>query len=138
MIIRAFQQDDKQAVIKLWQKSGLIRPWNSPEKDIIRKLEVQSQWFVVAEKNGKIIGSVMAGYDGHRGWINYLAVDPKIQRKGVASELMRHVERQLKEFGCPKINLQIRKGNQDVINFYEKIGYNQDDVVSFGKRLIPD
>ncbi len=138
MIIRAFQPDDMSAVIKLWQKAGLIRPWNNPEKDIARKLKVQPQWFLVAEKDQQIIASIMAGYDGHRGWINYLAVDPTMQGKGIASELMHQVEKQLQAFGCPKINLQIRKGNQNVIDFYEKIGYREDEVVSFGKRLIAD
>ena len=138
MNIRAFQQKDERAVIELWQKAGLTRPWNNPEKDILRKLKVQSQWFLVLEQDQKIVASVMAGYDGHRGWINYLAVDPAAQRQGIASELMNYVEKQLEAAGCPKINLQIRKGNQEVIDFYEKIGYKEDEVVSFGKRLIPD
>ena len=138
MIIRAFEPEDEKAVIELWQNAGLTRPWNSPEKDIVRKLKVQSQWFLVAQMDQKLIASVMAGYDGHRGWINYLAVDPSVQGQGVGRKLMESVELLLAEFGCPKINLQIRKGNQGVIDFYEKIGYSEDEVVSFGKRLIPD
>ena len=138
MLIRPYLQKDEAGVIALWQKTGLTRSWNDPKKDIIRKLKVQADWFLVAEQDRKIIASVMAGYDGHRGWINYLAVDPSVQGKGIASKLMQYVEKELEEFGCPKINLQIRKGNQSVMEFYQKIGYQQDDVVSFGKRLIPD
>ena len=138
MLIRPYLQKDEAGVIALWQKTGLTRSWNDPKKDIIRKLKVQADWFLVSEQDRKIIASVMAGYDGHRGWINYLAVDPSVQGKGIASKLMQYVEKELEEFGCPKINLQIRKGNQGVMEFYQKIGYQQDDVVSFGKRLIPD
>lgn len=136
--IRPYRDEDKKAVIELWQKAGLTRSWNSPEQDIVRKLKVQSQWFLVAEHNQQIIASAMAGYDGHRGWINYLAVDPSMQGQGIGRKLMEHAEQLLQEYGCPKINLQIRKGNQGVIDFYEKIGYSEDEVVSFGKRLIPD
>ncbi len=138
LYIRAYQSQDEQAVIALWQKAGLTRPWNDPQKDILRKLKVQADWFLVAEQNHKIIATVMAGYDGHRGWINYLVVDPMMQGEGIGRKLMGHVEQKLRVYGCPKINLQIRKGNQGVIDFYQKIGYQEDDVVSFGKRLIPD
>ena len=138
MEIREYKTSDAQAVISLWKRAGLTRQWNDPQKDISRKLKVQSQWFLVAEGNQGIIASVMAGYDGHRGWINYLAVDPQQQGSGIGRQLMEHAEKQLLEFGCPKINLQIRRGNLDVIAFYERLGYIEDDVVSYGKRLIDD
>jgi len=138
MNIRAFQASDESAVIQLWQRAGLIRSWNNPHKDILRKLKVQSQWFLVAEQDQKINASIMAGYDGHRGWINYLAVDPMSQGSGIGRKMMEHAEQLLLEFGCPKINLQIRRGNREVIAFYEKLGYLEDDVVSFSKRLIED
>ena len=138
MNIRAFQMSDEHDVIELWHRSGLIRSWNNPNRDILRKLKVQPEWFLVVEQHHKIIASVMAGYDGHRGWINYLAVDPKNQSSGIGRKLMAHAEQQLQEFGCPKINLQIRSGNSGVIAFYEKLGYRQDPVVSFSKRLIQD
>jgi ribosomal protein S18 acetylase RimI-like enzyme len=80
----------------------------------------------------------MAGYEGHRGWINYLAISPKYQRQGFAMQMMREAERILKDAGCPKINLQIRSSNKDVIAFYEAIGFKKDDVVSMGKRLVQD
>ena len=85
-----------------------------------------------------VVGAVMAGYEGHRGWINYLAVEPGRRRQGLGRELMATAERLLAERGCPKINLQVRSENADVIAFYGALGYRQDEVVSLGKRLIDD
>nr|WP_299484509.1 GNAT family acetyltransferase [Acaryochloris sp. IP29b_bin.137] len=93
---------------------------------------------MVAVDASAIIGSVMVGYDGHRGWINYLAVDPDHQRSGIGRELMLEAERRLLQKGCPKISLQIRDDNEQAISFYESIGFSRDPVFSFGKRLIPD
>ena len=138
MQIRPFQPADEAAVIALWQRSGLTRQWNDPQQDIQRKLQVQSEWFLVGELEGCLIATVMAGYEGHRGWVNYLAVDPDHRRGGHGRALMAHAERLLLEAGCPKINLQIRTDNLEAIAFYERIGFQQDAVVSFGKRLIPD
>lgn len=138
MFIRSFQPDDEPAVIALWERAGLIRAWNDPRKDIARKLSVQSEWFLVGLTGDRIIASVMAGYDGHRGWINYLAVDPDFQHRGCGREIMHHAEQLLVAVGCPKINLQIRSDNSAAIAFYERLRFQKDDVVSFGKRLIPD
>ena len=80
----------------------------------------------------------MGGYDGHRGWVNYLAVDPDYQHKGFGREIMSALETALKELGCPKLNLQIRTDNEAAIAFYEQAGYKQDAVLSYGKRLIHD
>ena len=136
--IRSFQVSDTEPVIALWQDCGLVKPWNDPRKDIARKLTVGPEYFLVGEKGGTIIASAMGGYEGHRGWVNYLAVHPTEQGNGYGRSLMRHLEEQLTAAGCPKINLQIRDTNLDVIKFYEAIGYTQDMVVSFGKRLIED
>ena len=138
MLIRSFQPTDELNVIQLWERAGLTRPWNDPQKDIQRKLSVQAEWFLIGLLEDRIIASVMAGFDGHRGQINYLAVDPDYRRDGYGRQLMEHAEKMLAEFGCPKINLMIRKDNLDAIAFYEKIGFVEDPVVSFGKRLIPD
>ena len=138
MLIRAFRTSDEQAVIDLWQRCELTRPWNDPRKDIARKLRVNPEMFLVGEIHGKIVATVMAGYDGHRGWINYLAVDPEHQREGLARAIMQEAERLLREAGCPKINLQVRSSNAGVIEFYRRIGYAMDDVVSMGKRLESD
>jgi ribosomal protein S18 acetylase RimI-like enzyme/AcrR family transcriptional regulator len=136
--IRPFRASDTDAVVALWQVCGLTRPWNDPRKDIARKLTVQPELFLVAERGGTLVGTAMAGYDGHRGWVNYLAVDPAAQRRGLGHTLMAQVEQRLEALGCPKVNLQIREGNEPVMAFYRALGYARDGAVSFGKRLIPD
>ena len=138
MHIRPFLEADEAAVIALWESCGLTRSWNDPRKDVARKLAVQREWFLVGEDGGRILASVMAGYDGHRGWVNYLAVAPDARLHGHGRTLMAEVERLLAAAGCPKINLQIRTTNASVIEFYRSLGYAQDDVVSFGRRLIAD
>lgn len=138
MDIRPYQAQDQAGVIALWQACGLTRPWNDPARDIARKMTVQPELFLVGTWDGTLMASVMAGYEGHRGWVNYLAVAPGHRQQSCARQLMREAERLLLERGCPKINLQIRSSNAEVIAFYRRIGYVQDDVVSFGRRLIPD
>ncbi|WP_091060794.1 GNAT family acetyltransferase [Opitutus sp. GAS368] len=138
MRIRPFTPFDEVAVIALWRACGLVRPQNDPKKDIARKLRVNPEWFFVAEQNGRIVGAVMAGYEGHRGWINYLAVDPAQRRSGLGRALMTEAERVLRAAGCPKINLQVRPGNKDVIAFYEAIGFSVEGAISLGKRLERD
>ena len=138
MQIRPFLDSDEAAVIALWEAAGLTRSWNDPRKDIARKRAVQREGFLVGTEDGAVMASIMVGYDGHRGWINYLAVDPSHRMKGHARTLMREAERLLEGAGCPKVNLQIRTSNASVIEFYKAIGYVQDDVVSFGRRLIAD
>jgi ribosomal protein S18 acetylase RimI-like enzyme len=136
--IRPFHPDDEPAVVSLWRRCDLVRPWNDPGKDIRRKLEVWPEGFLVGLLDGEIIASLMAGYEGHRGWFNYLAVDPAHQRKGYAREIVNHAETLLLAAACPKINLQIRATNAAVIEFYRRLGYAVDEVVSMGKRLEPD
>jgi ribosomal protein S18 acetylase RimI-like enzyme len=136
--IRPYAQDDEATVIRLWERCGLTRAWNDPRKDIRRKLAVRPDLFLVGIIDGEVVGSVMAGYEGHRGWINYLAVDPAHQRRGLGRALMAEAERLLRREGAPKINLQVRSANQGVIDFYQRLGYQVDDVVSFGKRLVKD
>ncbi|MBM4337636.1 MAG: GNAT family acetyltransferase [Deltaproteobacteria bacterium] len=138
MEIRRFAETDSDAVIALWQRCGLLRPWNDPRKDIARKLRVQPELFLVGVVDGRVVASVMAGYEGHRGWINYLAVDPGLRRGGLGRAMMAAAEKGLAELGCPKVNLQIRRGNEDVVAFYDRLGYVEDDVVSMGKRLESD
>jgi ribosomal protein S18 acetylase RimI-like enzyme len=138
MQIRAYQPSDEAAVIDLWQRCRLTRPWNVPHRDIARKLAVQPEMFLVALMDESVVGTVMAGYEGHRGWINYLAVCPDHQRRGIGRMLMEQAEMLLKRAGCPKINLQVRSTNSEVIAFYQAIGYSVDDVISMGRRLIDD
>jgi ribosomal protein S18 acetylase RimI-like enzyme len=137
-IIRAYSADDRNGVIELWSECGLVVPQNNPELDIERKLKVNPEWFLVGELDGKIIATCIVGYDGHRGWINYLAVSPQYRRQGFAAKLMQEAEKILQNAGCPKINLQVRTSNKDVIEFYKSIGFSKDDVISMGKRLVKD
>jgi ribosomal protein S18 acetylase RimI-like enzyme len=125
-------------VVRLWAACELTRPWNDPLADIARKLADSPESFLVAEADGAVVGTIMVGYDGHRGWINYLAVDPTRQRRGLGRELMSAAEALLLAAGCPKINLQVRDGNAAARGFYEAIGYRLDPVVSYGRRLIRD
>lgn len=138
MQIRSFQLQDEEAVVDLWRQCDLIRPWNDPHKDIRRKLEIRPDLFLVGVREDRVIASVMAGYDGHRGWLNYLAVAPEYQRLGLALAIVTEAERLLRAAGCPKINLQVRTSNQGVIEFYRRVGYSTDDVLSMGKRLEHD
>jgi ribosomal protein S18 acetylase RimI-like enzyme len=141
MKIRPYESGDELAVIALWSACGLTRAWNDPTKDIARKLTVQPEWFLVGVDDAQgnpVIASAMFGYDGHRGWVNYLAVSPAYQRRGHARQLMERGEALLTAAGCPKLNLQLRTTNADVVNFYERIGYSRDAVIGLGKRLIPD
>lgn len=136
--IRPFTIEDKPALIELWKRCGITRPWNDPDKDIERKLAVQSHMFLVGFVDDHMVASVMAGYDGHRGWVNYLAVCPASQRRGYGRELMQYAENLLRQAGCPKINIQIRSDNEDVVDFYRSLDYTMDEVVSMGKRLQHD
>ncbi len=128
----------RQDVVALWDACGLTRPWNDPNKDIDRKLADPLGGFFVMVLDDRVIGSVMAGYDGHRGAIYYLSVDPQHQSAGYGRQLMDHCEAFLIGQGCPKINLFVRHGNEAVKKFYQDLGYSEETAVPFGKRLIPD
>jgi ribosomal protein S18 acetylase RimI-like enzyme len=138
IVIRSFADADEEAVVALWQHCGLTRPWNDPHKDIARKRQVQRELFLVAEDAGRVAGTAMVGYEGHRGWVNYLAVDPSLQRRGLGRQLMHEAEQRLQALGCPKLNFQVRADNEAAVRFYERLGYAQDAVLSMGKRLIAD
>lgn len=138
MIVRQFTAQDTDQVVALWQECELTRPWNNPLLDIERKQQQDDSLFLVGELDNHLIASVMGGYDGHRGWMYYLAVSPKHRRCGYARELISHLEQKLIALGCPKLNLQIRSDNIAVQEFYHEIGFTEDATVSMGKRLIPD
>jgi ribosomal protein S18 acetylase RimI-like enzyme len=136
--IRQYSPEDQKAVIELWQTCNLTRPWNNPKLDIERKLKVNPELFLVGLLNNRIVATAMGGYEGHRGWVNYLAVDPLYQRKGLGQQIMKVIEGKLLALDCPKINLQIRTDNLSAVSFYKSIGYKTDDVISMGKRLVED
>jgi ribosomal protein S18 acetylase RimI-like enzyme len=138
MRIRTFGPADTERVIALWEACGLIRPWNDPRKDIERKLRVQPELFLVGERDGRLVASGMGGYDGHRGWVYYLAVDPAERGGGLGRALMDELERRMLALGCPKINLLVRDDNTAALGFYDALGYTRDASASLGKRLIPD
>jgi ribosomal protein S18 acetylase RimI-like enzyme len=137
-VLRQYRPDDREALVGLWSLCGLIRPWNDPYRDIDRKLTWDAPNLVVLEDADELIGSVMVGYEGHRGWVNYLAVHPGHQRQGLGRLLMDEAVRRLRELGCAKVNLQIRTSNEAAAEFYRRIGYAVDDVVSMGRRLEDD
>ena len=136
--ILSFRQEDEAPLIKLWERCELVVAWNDPSKDISRKVQLDPEGLLLGRHDNSLLASVMAGYEGHRGWINYLAVDPEFRRKGLGRTMMKAAETYLEKFECPKINLQIRAQNDQVIEFYKSIGFLQEDVVNMGKRLIPD
>lgn len=138
MDIRPYCKADERAVVALWRDSGLTVPWNDPAKDIARKLHVQRDLFLVGSLEERIVATVMAGYDGHRGWINYLAVAPDCRRQGFGLRMMDAAEERLAAMGCPKINLQIRRSNTQAVDFYRSIGFVEDATISMGKRLVDD
>ncbi len=138
MKIRPYQPQDESAVIALWQDCGLTRPWNDPLKDITRKLTTQPELFLVGTVDAVLVATAMVGFDGHRGWVYYLAVAPTHRRQSHGRALMQEAERLLMARGCPKLNLLVRSSNAGVIDFYRRLGYMQDEVVSLGRRLISD
>jgi ribosomal protein S18 acetylase RimI-like enzyme len=140
VVVRAFAVGDTEAVVALWRAAGLTRPWNDPYRDIARKLQVQPELFLVAEADadGGIVGSVMAGYDGHRGWLHYLAVEQAAQGLGIGRMLVAEAERLLEAKGCPKVQLMVRPDNASARGFYAALGYETFDTWATGKRLIPD
>jgi ribosomal protein S18 acetylase RimI-like enzyme len=136
MEIRPFHESDEPEVIALWTEVfGYTAAHNRPEAVIRQKLAVQRELFLVARLDGRLAGTVLGGYDGHRGWVYSLAVPPDLRRRGVGTALMRHVEREMASRGCPKINLQVLATNAATVAFYEKLGYSVEERISMGKVL---
>lgn len=141
--VRAYRTGDEDALVALWARCGLLRPWIDPRTEIATKLAHQPEglWVAVADDGrgdgagAAVVGSVVAGFDGRRGWVNYLAVDPDHRGRGLGAHLLGVAERDLAGRGCPKVNLQVRADNDDVVGFYEALGYRDDHVVTLGKRL---
>jgi len=136
--IRAFAPADEDVVVALWEEAGLTRPWNDPRADIRRKLAVQPELFLVAVDDGRVVGSVMAGYDGHRGWLYYLAAAASHRGRGIGRILVAEAERLLESMGCPKVQLMVRPDNAGARGFYDALGYEPFDTWATGKRLVVD
>lgn len=135
MIVRPFRPEDRPQVVGLWQRVGLVVPWNDPEADIDQKLRYQPQLFLVGDEDGNIVGTAMGGYDGHRGWIYYLAVSPEFRSKGYGRCLVEQVAGLLQKMGCEKLNIMVRSSNHEVKAFYQRLGFAEDDVACLGKRI---
>jgi ribosomal protein S18 acetylase RimI-like enzyme len=133
--VRSFEDGDADALVQLWKDCRLTRDSNDPYLDIQLKRAIQPDLLLVGTLEGQIVASVMAGYEGHRGWFNYLAVAPGCRRQGFGRQIIAAAEKRLQHLGCPKINLQVRSGNTLAVDFYRNIGFQVDDVVSLGKRL---
>ena len=142
--IRTAIAADHERILELWEACGLTRPWNDPRGDLARKLAHDPELLLVgtapddAATGNQVVATVMAGYEGHRGWLNYLAVDPVHNGRGFGRAIVAEGERRLGALGCPKINLQVRHDNAAAIGFWEALGYVVDDAVSMGRRLIHD
>ncbi len=136
--IRAFRADDEPGLVALWTECGLVRPWNDPGTDIAIKRGERADELLVAEDGGAIVGSVMVGFDGHRGWVYYLAVAPDRQRTGLGRALMSAAEAMLRDRGCRKLNLMVRGSNGQARGFYDQLGYELSDVVVLAKWLDAD
>ncbi|MFT4052624.1 MAG: GNAT family acetyltransferase [Microbacterium sp.] len=154
--IRPFELADTDAVVALWQDAGLTRPWNDPHEDIRRKPAVQPELFLVAVDDAEakdtgteglaVVGAVMAGYDGHRGWLHDLASASNRRGEGIGRLLVVAAEERLRALGCPKAQLMVqlkaqlmvRPENHGVRGFSAVLGYEPFDTWATGKRLIAD
>lgn len=136
LAIRAYAPRDESGVIALWREVFPDDPpWNDPRAVIERKLVTQPELFLVGTVHDMVVSTVIAGFDGFRGWIYHLAVASEHRRKGFGRALMSEAERRLRHLGCPKINLQVRDDNAGAVEFYRRLGYRVEERVSFGKRL---
>ena len=136
--IRPLTDADVEPVVELWHESGLTRPWNDPHTDIRRARAVWPELLLVAVDGGTVVGSVMAGYDGHRGWLYYLATAPARRGEGIGRSLVQEAETRLVALGCPKVMLMVRAGNDTVLEYYDGLDYTRETSRLTGKRLIPD
>ena len=132
---RTYHDTDEEAVLSLWRRVGIDRPWLDLRAEIAEKRKRDRSLFLVAEAGNSVVGAVMGAYDGRRGWVYHLAVEPERQRQGLGRLLMVALEQRMRRRGVTKINLQVRQDNLDVCTFYERLGYLDERLVSFGKRL---
>jgi ribosomal protein S18 acetylase RimI-like enzyme len=130
-----YKSEFEGAVVDLWRKCSLIVPQNDPVVDIRKKIDYQPELFFIALLDGQVVGSVMAGYEGHRGWLNYLAVLPAYQGQGYGRKLVERAIAELKKLDCLKVNLEVRKSNSSVIDFYIHLGFKDNEIIGLGKKL---
>ena len=133
--IGPYEAPQHDTMVALWHRCGLVRPANDPATDILMKTAWQPDLLLVAVAGGRVVGTAMVGYEGHRGWVNYLGVDPCHRRKGYGRRMMQAAEEALSVLGAPKVNLQVRAGNDEAVAFYRSLGYEIEERVSLGKRI---
>ena len=136
MKIRPYRDGDKRELLTLWTEIFPAEsPHNDPQTSLDKKLRTDRDLLLVALIDDRVIGSVMGGYDGHRGWVCSLAVTPSHRRQGIASSLMHAIEEKLKARGCLKVNLQVLSSNAEVVSFYKELGFKIEERISMGKKL---
>lgn len=136
MEIRKYRDADFAGIDALWKEAFPKDPhWNRAANAVPAKTSFQPDLLFVAVNDGKVVGSVMAGYDGHRGWLYAVAVCQSYRRSGLGTKLVRKAEEALRSLGCGKINLQVRSTNKAVVQFYEDLGYQIEDRISLGRRV---
>ena len=131
--IRSFVIEDTDAVLEVWSLAGITTPQRNPRADIQKKLRHSPESFFVGTFEGKVVATVMVGYDGHRGWIYKLAVKPDLQRKGIGRQMMEHAESWFRQQGCLRVRLEVEEARADVARFYEKLGYEVRPLISMAK-----
>jgi hypothetical protein len=137
MLIRPLEDSDLDAVTALWDRCGLLRPWNNPHDDIGLARQTESaEIFVGTDGENAIVAAVMCGHDGHRGWLYYLAVDPGCRRQGLGRDIVAHAEAWLRGLGVRKLELMIRNTNKPVARFYEALGYREEPVTTLSRWLV--
>ena len=131
--IRPFVIEDTDAVLEVWSLAGMTMPERNPRSDIQKKLRHSPESFFVGTLDGTVVATVMVGYDGHRGWIYSLAVKPDLQHRGIGTQMMEHAESWLRQQGCLRVKLQIDDARSGVTEFYRKLGYEVQQLVSMAK-----
>lgn len=135
MIIAAATFNQVPEIVELWRTCDLVRPWNDPVIDAETAIDAPMAMLIVAEEDAQVIGTTMVGYDGHRGWIYYVAVAPERRGRGIAREMIQVAEDWLADRGAPKVQLMVRGDTLDVADYYRRLGYEDSDCVVLGKRL---
>lgn len=135
MTIEPLSEELYAAAVALWRETGLTRPWNDPDEDLRRAVAGSSSAVLGCTDGDRLVATAMVGYDGHRGWVYYLAVAESEQRRGIGRKMMQACEEWLRERGAPKDQLMVRTGNAEVISFYDRLGYTDAAVVVLGLRL---
>ena len=135
LVIGFLAESEIEAAVALWREAGLLRPWNDPRADIRLALAGPSSAIIAAREQARLAATVMVGWDGHRGWIYYLAVARDLQRRGIGARMVKAAEDWLAERDAPKLNLLVRAENAAVLGFYESLGYRRSDAVLLQRVL---